>query len=83
MVAYNDVSTADYRSVHETLMTVRGEDIYLIRETREPLGACDPVVEPHVEVFLRENNDWTECDEDLTNWIWRLYNEFNAADIPF
>tara|TARA_Y100000310_G_C20167714_1_gene572153 strand:+ start:212 stop:487 length:276 start_codon:yes stop_codon:yes gene_type:complete len=82
MVSYNDISTSSYRSVYETLMTVRGEDAYLIRETREPLGSCDPAVEPHIEVFIREDTGWIECDPELTDWIWKLYNDFSAVDIP-
>ncbi len=79
-----DICTTDYKSMNETLMTIRNDDAYLIRETKGPMGITQEFPsDPKVEVFVRENGEWVQCTPELTDWVWKLYNDFNAADVPF
>jgi len=81
MIAYKDITTKEHCRIHQTIMTVV-DDAYLIEETHIPEGGL-----PGVRVSVQEGvNDgapvWTECDAELTDWVWRLYNDFQAADPP-
>ncbi len=86
-IPYNDITTKDYCKIYQTVMTVK-DDAYLIEETHIPEGGLSGV-----RVSVQERADdgtpaWTECDADLTDWVWHLYNDFSAADpqteeIPF
>ncbi len=80
MIHRRDICTTDYKSVNETLMTIRSDDAYLIRETRE--GVREMFSDPKVEVFVREKGEWVQCTPELTDWVWRLFNDFNTADCP-
>jgi len=81
MVAYNDITIKEHCKIYQDIMMVV-DDAYLIEETHNPEGGL-----PGVRVSVQEGvNDgapvWTECDAELTDWVWRLYNDFQAADPP-
>jgi len=81
MVAYNDIMIKEHCKIYQDIMMVV-DDAYLIEETRTPEGGL-----PGVRVSVQEGvNDgapvWTECDAELTEWVWHLYNDFQAANPP-
>jgi len=81
MVAYNDITIKEHCKIYQDIMMVV-DDAYLIEETHNPEGGL-----PGVRVSVQEGvNDgapvWTECDAELTDWVWHLYNDFQAADPP-
>jgi len=80
-IPYNDITIKEHCKIYQDIMMVV-DDAYLIEETHNPEGGL-----PGVRVSVQEGvNDgapvWTECDAELTDWVWRLYNDFQAADPP-
>ena len=80
MIPYDTITITNISTIYKTTMTVM-DDAYLIEETHIPEGGL-----PGVRVSVQENINgspaWIECDAELTEWVWHLYNDFQAADSP-